>query len=198
MGSNTPAATVIGTVAAAPKQPRERRPGKVAMEQDGLVGQPGFDRNRVASVLSWGRESAGPRPNFSAGGKKVSRSDRRNSGTGNNRSQNRSDARWPRSIRFADSEWKLIGQAALRHGIPASELVRAGALALAEDQLGESPPATLTSGHLALIEDTYRSAYIMATLMREELLDAGHKDDVQALVDAARKTMKQTMNEGPA
>lgn len=92
----------------------------------------------------------------------------------------------------------MIEQAALRHGIPAGELIRTGALALAEDRLGESPPATLTSGHLALIEDTYRSVYLMATLMRQELLDAGHKNDVEALVEAARKTMKETMHEGPA
>lgn len=126
------------------------------------------------------------------------RSDRKSSATGNKASGNRSDSRRPRSIRFADSEWNLIGQAALRHGIPAGDLVRAGALALAEDRLGESPPATLTSGHLALIEATYRSVYMMSTLKREELLDAGQQDDVEALVDAAGKTMKETMNEGPA
>ena len=128
----------------------------------------------------------------------MPRSDRKNSGTGNKVSRDRSDARRPRSIRFADSEWNLIEQAALRHGIPAGELVRTGALALAEDRLGESPPATLTSGHLALIEATYRSVYLMSTLKREELLDAGQQDDVKALVDAARKTMKETMNVGPA
>ncbi len=128
----------------------------------------------------------------------MSRSDRKNSATGNEPSRNRSDARRPRSIRFADSEWKLVEQAALRHGIPAGELVRAGALSLAEDRLGESPPATLTSGHLALIEATYRSVYVISTLKREELLDAGHRNDVEALVDAARKTMKQAMNEGSA
>ena len=127
----------------------------------------------------------------------MPRSDRKSSGTGNKPSPNPSDARRPRSIRFADSEWNLIGQAALRHGIPAGELVRAGALALAEDRLGESPPATLTSGHLALIEATYRSVYLISTLKREELLDAGQQHDVEELVDAARKTMKETMNEGP-
>ena len=127
----------------------------------------------------------------------MSRSDPKNSVTGNNSSQNRNDSRRPRSIRFADSEWKLIGRAALRHGIPAGELVRDGALALAEDRLGESPPASLTIGHLALIEATYRSVYLISTLKREELLDAGQQDDVEALVDAARKTMTETMQDGP-
>ncbi|MDE0001395.1 MAG: hypothetical protein OXQ29_01700 [Rhodospirillaceae bacterium] len=128
----------------------------------------------------------------------MSTSDRKSSGIGNKPSPHRSDARRPRSIRFADSEWKLIEQAALRHGIPAGELVRTGALALAEDRLGESPPATLTSGHLALIEATYRSVYIVSTLKREELLDAGHQEDIKALVEAARNTMTETMKEGPA
>ena len=127
----------------------------------------------------------------------MSQSDRINSGTGTRPSRKSGDARRPRSIRFADSEWNVIEQAALRHGVPAGELIRKAALALAEDRLGASPPATLTSGHLALIEDTYRSVYLMATLMRLELLDAGHRDDVEALVDAARKTMVQTMDEGP-
>ncbi len=128
----------------------------------------------------------------------MRRSDRKSSAAGNKASPNRSDARRPRSIRFADSEWKLVEQAALRHGIPAGELVRAGALALAEDRLGESPPATLTSGHLALIEVMYRYVYVMATLDRQQLLDAGRGKEVTALVDAARQTMAQVMDEGPA
>ena len=128
----------------------------------------------------------------------MSPNDPKISRNGNESSRNRSDARRPRSIRFADSEWSLIHQAALRHGIPAGQLVRAGALALAEDRLGESPQATLTSGHIALIEATYRSVYLMSTLKREELLDAGHENDVEALVDAARKTMTEIMKEGPA
>lgn len=128
----------------------------------------------------------------------MPRSDRKSSAAGNKPSPNRSDARRPRSVRFADSEWNVIEQAALRHGIPAGELVRAGALALAEDRLGESPPATLTGGHLALIEVMYRYVYIIATLNRQQLLDAGRGKEVEALVDAARKTMAQVMDEGPA
>ena len=128
----------------------------------------------------------------------MPRSDRKSSATGNKPSPNRGDARRPRSIRFADSEWNLIEQAALRHGIPAGELVRAAALALAEDRLGESPPATLTSGHLALIEVMYRYVYVMATLDRQQLLDAGRGKELTALVDAARKTMAQVMDVGPA
>ena len=124
--------------------------------------------------------------------------DRKSSGNGTKFSKNHSDARRPRSIRFADSEWKLIEQAALRHGIPAGELVRTGALALAEDRLGESPPATLTSGHLALIEATYRATFVRSMLDKERLLDAGGEKEVDKLVDAALVAMEKTMKEGPA
>ncbi|MDE0004427.1 MAG: hypothetical protein OXQ29_17195 [Rhodospirillaceae bacterium] len=125
-------------------------------------------------------------------------SNRKSSGNGTKFSKNRSDARRPRSIRFADSEWNLIEQAALRHGIPAGELVRTGALALAEGRLGELPPATLTSGHLALIEATYRASFVTSTLDRDRLLDAGRQKDVDALIDAAHEAMTKTMKEGPA
>ncbi|MDE0001250.1 MAG: hypothetical protein OXQ29_00965 [Rhodospirillaceae bacterium] len=128
----------------------------------------------------------------------MSPSERINPGTGNKTSKNRNDARRPRSIRFADSEWNLIEQAALRHGIAAGELVRTGALALAEDRLGESPPATLTSGHLALIEATYRASFVSSIIDKERLLENRPEKDVNKLVDAARVAMEETMKEGPA
>ena len=128
----------------------------------------------------------------------MPRSDRKNPGTGKKPTGNRSDARRPHSIRFSDSEWSLIGQAAMRHGIPAGELVRAGAIALAEDRLGEAPPATVTPGHLALIETMWRMVYVLATLNRDRMLDDGDEEELDNLVAAAHRTMKETMNEGPA
>ena len=128
----------------------------------------------------------------------MSRSDRISSGTGTKSSRKSGDARRPRSIRFADSEWNVIEQAALRHGIPAGELIRKAALALAEDRLGASPPATLTSGHLALIEATYRASFVRSVLDKEQLLETRPEKDVDGLVDAARLAMEETMKEGPA
>ncbi len=128
----------------------------------------------------------------------MAQGDRENSTTATQTTQLRGVARWPRSIRFADSEWNLVEQAALRHGIPAGQLVRTGAIALAEERLGEAPPATLSPGHLALIEHMYRYVYVMATLERERLLESGRGDEVEALIGAARKTMSQVMEEAPA
>ncbi len=111
---------------------------------------------------------------------------------------NRTDARRPHSIRFSDSEWKLIEKAATRHGVPVGELARAGALAIAEDRLSEAPSATLSPGHLALIEGTWRMAYVLATVARERMLDAGREKELDDIVVAARNVMKETMDEGPA
>ncbi len=82
----------------------------------------------------------------------------------------------------------------MRHGTPAGELVRTGAIALAEDHLGETPPPAATPGHLALIEAIYRIVYMMATLDWDELLDTRREKELDDLVDAARRTMKETMN----
>ena len=127
----------------------------------------------------------------------MSRSDRKSSGTGHKASPKRGDARHPRSIRFADSEWNLIERAAARHGVAAGELIRSGAVALAEDRLGEPPPTTISKGHAALIEEIYRFVYVMASLDREELLEAERDEDLDSLVAAARRTMSETMEEGP-
>ncbi|MDE0030321.1 MAG: hypothetical protein OXU42_13080 [Deltaproteobacteria bacterium] len=128
----------------------------------------------------------------------MAQNDRKNSETGSKAAGKRSDVRRPHSIRFSDSEWRLIENAATRHGIPVGELVRSGALAIAEDRLGEALPATLSFGHLALIEATWRMAYVLATLARERMLDAGREKELDDLVAAARNVMKETMEEGPA
>ena len=56
----------------------------------------------------------------------------------------------------------------------------------------------MSKGHAALIEAVYRSVYIMATLKRDEVLDAGRGEELNDIVAAARRTMLETMEEGPA
>ena len=108
------------------------------------------------------------------------------------------DARRPHSIRFSDSEWQRIEDAALRHGVSAGEIVRMGALAAAERRLDAPIPATVSPGHLALIEESFRMIFIMATLRREELRGAGRADEIEDIVAAAHEAMAETMQEGPA
>lgn len=127
----------------------------------------------------------------------MARNDRKDAGTGNSRGENRGAARRSHSIRFADSEWNLIERAAARQGVPAGEFARSGALAASEERIAELPAATLSPGHLALIESTWRMAYVLATLNREQLLDTERGEDLDELVAEARLVMQETMDEGP-
>ncbi|MDD9992022.1 MAG: hypothetical protein OXP75_09475 [Rhodospirillales bacterium] len=128
----------------------------------------------------------------------MPRSDRNGPGTRSEPDAKRSDRRRPHSIRFSDSEWSLIERAAGRHGIAVGELVRSSAVAAAEDRLGEPPPVTLSKGHAALIEEIYRIVYVMGTFERDRLLGEERGAKLDAIVAAARRTMAQTMDEGPA
>ena len=128
----------------------------------------------------------------------MPRSERKNPGTRNKSAEKRSNRRRPHSIRFSGSEWNLIERAAGRHGIPVGELVRSSAVAAAEDRLDEPPPVTLSKGYAALIEEIYRFVYVMATLDREEMLDAERGGELDDLVAAARRSMTQALDEGPA
>ena len=101
------------------------------------------------------------------------------------------------SIRFSDSEWRLVEQAASRHGIPAGEFVRSCSLAAAEGHASVSPEINLSTGHAALIEAIYRAVYVLATMNREKLMDPGHREYLDGLVAEARNAMVETMREGP-
>ena len=109
--------------------------------------------------------------------------------------QKRSAKRHSHSIRFSDSEWCLVEQAASRHGISAGEFVRSGALAAAEGTPPGSPEGNLSAGHAALIEAIYRAVYLLATINREQLIEAGRRGDIDRIVAEARDAMAQVMNE---
>ena len=128
----------------------------------------------------------------------MARTARKARGKPNQYSERAGDFRRSRTIRFSDSEWQLVEDAALRQGIPASQLVRAATLAAAEERLDRPAGAALSPGHLALIEATYRAVYVLATINREQMLDAERGNELDEIVAAARTTMRETMDEGPS
>ena len=128
----------------------------------------------------------------------MARMDRKSRAKSNESDARAGDPRRARSIRFSDSEWQLVEHAALRQGIPAGQFVRAVMLAAAEERVQNSEPVPMSPGHLALIEATYRAVYVLATLGREKMIDDGRDYDLDDLVREARKTMLETMEEGPA
>ena len=128
----------------------------------------------------------------------MARNARKARGKSNQSGARAGDPRRSRTIRFSDSEWQLIEDAALRQGIPASQLVRTVMLAAAEERADRPAEASLSPGHLALIEATYRAVYVLATINRDEMLDTERGKELEEIVAAARRTMKETMDEGPA
>ena len=108
------------------------------------------------------------------------------------------DPRRSRTIRFSDSEWQLVEDAALRQGIPASQLVRAVTLAAAEERLDRPAEAAIPPGYLALIEDIYRGVYLLTTLRGQELLRAERKEELDSIVSDGRLAMAEALGEEPA
>ena len=128
----------------------------------------------------------------------MARSARKADGESNESGGGAGDFRRSRTIRFSDSEWQLVEDAALRHGIPASQLVRAATLAAAEERLDRPAEAAVPPGYLALIEDIYRGVYLLTTLRGEELVREKRKKQLDSIVKDGRLAMKETMDEGPS
>ena len=128
----------------------------------------------------------------------MARSPRKTRGKSNEPGERTGDPRRSRTIRFSDSEWQLVEDAALRQGIPASQLVRAATLAAAEERLDRPAGAALTPGHVALIEDIYRGVYLLTTLRQEELLGEKRKKQLDSILKDGRLSMAEALGEEPA
>ena len=128
----------------------------------------------------------------------MARNARKPRGKSNESGERAGDPRRSRTIRFSDPEWQLVEDAALRQGIPASQLVRSATLAAAEERLDRPAGAAITPGHVALIEDIYRGVYLLTTLRGEELIHAKRKEELDEIVDDGRKAMAEALGEEPA
>ena len=105
----------------------------------------------------------------------------------------KAEKRTPRSIRFYDPEWERIEAFAEKRGVAAAEFVRFAALAAIEDDSRVSPGAESRDRLAPLIEMTFRATYIVATKMRDEMLDAGREEELDALVAAAREFQAEVL-----
>ncbi len=106
----------------------------------------------------------------------------------------RPEKRTPHSIRFLDLEWERIEKFAEERGLTGPEFVRFAALeAVAEGRPTPDPVARLAP----LIESTFRGTYIVATKLRDELLDAGREEELDELVASARALQDEILGEDP-
>ena len=102
--------------------------------------------------------------------------------------------RTPRSIRFSDSEWATVEQAAKDRGMTAAELVRHAAMSLADGKLINGGIA-FTPGHATLLERIFRTTYILATLKRDEMVHEGRGNEMDTMVKAARELQTSLLSD---
>ena len=99
----------------------------------------------------------------------------------------KTEKRTPHSIRFLDPEWERIEAFAEKRGLTGPEFVRFAALAAMED--GAAAGERLAE----LIRMSFRATYILATKMRNEMLDAGREEELDELVAAARALQDEVL-----
>ena len=90
-----------------------------------------------------------------------------------------------RSVRFSDYEWEQVQRAAEERGITPSEYVRNAALN-AVDGATSADIAALSPALVEIIKLTHRSAYILSTLKRDEMIRDGRAREMDEMVRAAR------------
>ena len=103
----------------------------------------------------------------------------------------RGAARRTRGIRFSETEWREVRAAAERQGVPAAEFVRAAVLGAARGG-GDAPDLAVLA---PLIERTFRYAWVLATLQRDEMAADGRSEEMERLVESA-KTLQQELQNG--
>lgn len=105
-------------------------------------------------------------------------------------------ARKNRGVRFSDSEWDEVREAAQADGVTPAEFVRERILAITRDRADTD--ATADPASLApLIERTFRYTWMLATLKRDELVQAGRGEEMEKLVRAARELQDKLLKDDP-
>lgn len=88
--------------------------------------------------------------------------------------------RRPHSIRFLEPEWERIEAFAEARGLTAPEFVRFATLAAVADE------GVLAARLAPLIQRTFRATHILVSRLRDEMLDAGEQEELDAMIAAAR------------
>ncbi len=95
------------------------------------------------------------------------------------------DARKTRGIRFSESEWEEVKNAAAAHAMPAAEFVREKLLALARHP-ESADPVPVPASMAPLIERMFRYTWFLATERRDAMLHEGRGEELDRLVAEAR------------
>ena len=115
----------------------------------------------------------------------MSEDDRIEAATGENTADKAGDARKTRGIRFSESEWEEVKNAAAAHEMPAAEFVRERILELARTPKG-AVAGPLPGPMAPLIERMFRYTWFLATERRDAMIRDGRGDELEKLVAEAR------------
>lgn len=100
--------------------------------------------------------------------------------------------RFQRSIRFSESEWYAVCEAAERRNMKPAEFVRAAAgVAAREIDLEDG---RLTPALIEMIERTFRGVHLLAYLKHEELAALDRQEDFRRATKAGRIAQAETLN----
>ena len=88
--------------------------------------------------------------------------------------------RSPHTIRFLEPEWENVEAFAEARGLAPAEFVRFATLNAIADG-GAS-----VAGLAPLIQTTFRAAHILASRLRDEMLEAGEQEVLDEMIAAAR------------
>ena len=88
--------------------------------------------------------------------------------------------RSPHTIRFLEPEWENVEAFAAARGLAPAEFVRFATLNAIADG-GAS-----VAGLAPLIQTTFRATYILASRLRDEMLEAGEQEVLDEMIAAAR------------
>ena len=101
-----------------------------------------------------------------------------------------------RSVRFSDHEWERVQRAAAERALTPSEYVRNAALNAVDGAAGAEMTA-LSPALVEIIKLTHRSAYILSTLKRDEMIRDGRAREMDEMVRAARVAQADIFRAAP-
>ena len=108
--------------------------------------------------------------------------------SGDQPTANQGAARRTRGIRFSNSEWQEVKEAAELYDVPAAEFVRKRILDIARGRV-DATPAPLAP----LIERTFRYTYVLATHKHDELIREGRAEEMGKLAKEAQALQGQLL-----
>ena len=126
----------------------------------------------------------------------MSDGDRNEAVAGENALGKADDNRKTRSIRFSETEWDEVRNAALAHDLPAAEFVRERILALVRAP-ESTDRATVPASMAPMIERMFRYTWFLATEKRDAMLREGREAELEKLVGEARAFQESLGGDAP-